>query len=71
MGTRDCIVSDAAKLMARNAGIYGDPVARLRRMARRSAPVTSDFGNRRYLDWFMFISNGVIRSVMRVNQLRN
>jgi hypothetical protein len=66
MNVRKCEISEAAKLMARPAGIYGNAEARIRRMARRSAPVTSEYGNFRYQEWFMFISEGVVQSITRL-----
>ena len=40
----------AAIKQARLIGLYGDTAKRLARAARRSAPFTSELGNRRFLD---------------------
>ena len=50
---REVTISPAAKRAARQAGICGNIEARLRRMARRSAPVTHDAGNRRFREFVL------------------
>lgn len=67
MSRREFIVSEAAVREARSVGLYGETAARLKRMARRSAPFTSKHGNRRFHDFVLDVSDGVIRSVTRLD----
>ncbi len=60
-------ISDHARVEARRAGIYGDVDNRLRRMVRRAAPVTSEFGNRRFQDFVLFVENNVVLDVVRLD----
>lgn len=48
---------------ARSLGVLGDTEARLKRMARRSAPFTSDVGNRRFMNYVLLIEGGTIKDV--------
>lgn len=66
MSTRDVSVSDYAVARGRKQGLYGETSLRLKRMARRSATVTSDHGNRRFHDWFLHIRDGIVLDVTRV-----
>lgn len=66
MGIRTYDVSEDAIEMGREVGLWGDTEKRLQRMARRAAPVTSEYGNRRFNDWFMTIKDGTIQSVTRL-----
>ena len=50
----------------RMQGLFGDTELRLKRILRRSAPVTSPYGNRRFFDWFLAVSDGKIESVTRI-----
>lgn len=63
---REFTITDAAVRQGRDSGLRGDTKIRLQRMARRSAPVTSDFGNRRFHEWFMEVSDGAVRKVTRL-----
>ena len=63
---RNVVISEAAKASARAAGIFGDVSKRLARMARRSAPFTGEYGNRRFNDFVMFIDDGVLIDVVRL-----
>jgi len=67
---REVTISLAAKRSAREAGIFGNVEARLSRMARRSAPVTSDLGNRRFQEFIMQVDDGVMLGVYRVDASR-
>jgi len=40
--------------------------ARIRRMARRSAPVTHEFANRRFEDFLMWVEDGRVLSVFKM-----
>jgi len=65
---REVTISPAAKRAARLIGICGNIEARLRRMARRSAPVTHEFGNRRFQEFVLEIDRGVILAVNRLDR---
>jgi len=60
-------ITDAARASARNAGIYGDLHARLGRMLKRSAITTSEYGNRRFRDFVLDVSDCVVRDVTRID----
>ena len=60
-------VSPQALANAREQGIFGDAETRLMRMAKRSAPVTSEYGNRRFHDFVMYIVDGVMLDITRVD----
>lgn len=51
---------------ARALGMGGDVAARIRRMARRSAPVTHEFANRRFEDFLMWVEDGRVLSVFKM-----
>lgn len=46
-------VSPSALAQAQLLGIFGNKAARLKRMARRAAPFTSELGNRRFEDFVL------------------
>lgn len=48
-------VTPEAVAEAQRLGIYGNPAARLKRMARRAAPFTSRKGNRRFEDFVLAV----------------
>ncbi len=66
MSTRNFEVSVEAVRMGRAYGLYGDTEKRLRRMARRSAPVTSEHGNRRFNEYVLHIVDGTVKAVTRL-----
>ena len=49
-----------AEKQAKALGIYGQVASRLARMARRSAPLTSEFGNRRFYDFALTIEGSQV-----------
>jgi hypothetical protein len=51
---------------ARYLGLYGDTAKRLARAARRSAPLTSELGNRRFLDFALTVEGDRIVGVDRL-----
>ena len=59
-------VADVAIAQGRAIGLAGDVSARLRRMARRSAPITHHDGNRRFDDFILRVENNVVQSVNRI-----
>lgn len=59
--------SPATVRKARTIGIYGNTIARLSRMARRSAPVTNDYGNRRFMSYVLRVEGSTIQDVTYVN----
>lgn len=67
MAFREYDVAPEAVDRGRAAGICGDVAARLRRMARRSAPFTSNYGNRRFQGFVLSVDNGTVRDVRRVD----
>jgi len=56
----------AAIKQARLLGLYGDTGKRLSRAARRSAPFTSELGNRRFLDFALTVEGSEIVWVNRI-----
>jgi hypothetical protein len=64
--SRPIVVSPDAIAQAKLLGIGGDRDKRLRRMARRSAPLTHDKGNRRFGDFVLQVSD---RMVIAINKL--
>ena len=66
MGIRDYSISKDAIAQGRSVGLYGDTAKRLLRMAKRSAPFTSEHGNRRFNDYVMKIENGAVTGVTRI-----
>lgn len=63
---RNYQISKEAIRMGRKHGLYGDTEKRLRRMARRSAPVTSKYGNRRFNDFYLLIADDTVKAVTRL-----
>ena len=63
---REFQITKAAVQQGRSFGLRGQTKLRLQRMARRSAPVTSDFGNGRFHEWFMEVSHGSVVTVTRL-----
>lgn len=66
MRPKDYKVSDDVLSKARYFGIYGNTQARLSRMARRSAPCTSPYGNRRYQHYVLLVDGATIKDVTRI-----
>ena len=66
MAFRSFDVAPEAVVQGRREGLCGDVAARLRRMARRSAPFTGEHGNRRFQDFVLNVENGTVRDVRRV-----
>ena len=64
---REYAVAPQALAQAREIGLWGKTEKRLRRMARRSAPVTCDWGNRRFYDYVLQIEKGTVVAVSLVN----
>lgn len=60
-------ITDAALRAANFAGIYGDAAARVLRMVKRSAPVSNDFGNRRFRNFVFYVADGVVHDVSRLD----
>jgi hypothetical protein len=60
------VVTETAKRQARMLGMGGDLNARLRRMARRSAPLTHPAGNRRFDDFVLQLRDKVVESIDRL-----
>jgi hypothetical protein len=56
---------------ARYFGLYGDTAKRLARMAKRSAPITSPYGNRRFHDFILKIAEGKVLGVSRLYELNS
>ena len=48
---------------ARNAGVCGDVAKRLARMARRAAPFTGDYANRRFNEFGLLVEGDAIVGV--------
>jgi hypothetical protein len=65
--TDDVQISEHARGEAKRAGIYGDVDSRLRRMLRRAAPVTSEYGNRRYQNYILFVQDNIVLDVARLD----
>ncbi|MEJ6846726.1 hypothetical protein [Sinorhizobium fredii] len=59
------VTRDAVR-QGRLAGLYGDTAKRLARMARRSAPVTSEHGNRRFDDFILQVVDDKVLGVTRL-----
>lgn len=66
MRPRKYKVADAVIRKARRYGVYGNTEARLSRMAFRSAPVTSEYGNRRFQSYVLLVENEDIKDVTRI-----
>jgi hypothetical protein len=60
-------VSEQAVKQAREIGLCGEVEKRLARMAKRSAPLTHEEGNRRFGDFVLMVSSD--RKVLAVNRL--
>ena len=58
--------SEEAVIQARKLGLGGDVAARLRRMARRAAPITHDEGNRRFEEFVLLIEDNEVKAVNRL-----
>ena len=67
MAFREYEVTPQAVTLGRNVGLCGDVAKRLARMARRSAPITHESGNRRFDDFVLKIEAGRILSVTRLD----
>jgi hypothetical protein len=52
---------------ARRLGLYGKTESRLSRMARRAAPITCEWGNRRFQDYVLFVEDDQILDVTRLD----
>ncbi|MCL4743857.1 MAG: hypothetical protein KJZ83_00430 [Burkholderiaceae bacterium] len=59
-------MTEEAVQKARYAGLYGDTVKRIARMARRSAPITHERGNWRFNDFILLIEDGRVLDVSRI-----
>jgi hypothetical protein len=59
-------VSEDAVRQAREIGLCGEVAKRLARMAKRSAPLTHEEGNRRFGDFVLRVED---RCVVAVNRL--
>jgi hypothetical protein len=59
-------VPDVVVGKARRIGVYGNTRARLSRMAYRSAPITSEYGNRRFHGFVLLVQGDVIKDVTRL-----
>lgn len=66
MSVRNFEISAEAIRMGRAYGLYGDTEKRLRRMARRAAPITSEHGNRRFNEYVLLIVDGTVKAVTRL-----
>lgn len=64
---REFTVTPSALDDARNIRMGGDPEKRLVRMARRSAPMTHEAGNRRFLDFILQVEGQSITGVSRLD----
>lgn len=67
MKFRHYTIEDSVAAQARSQGVYGETKRRVLRMARRSSAVTSEFGNRRFLDFILAIEGEAIQQVTRIN----
>ena len=67
MNFRQYEATQQAVSEARNAGVFGETEKRLKRMARRAAPVTHPAGNRRYLDFVLLVKDGIVSGVTRLS----
>ena len=63
---REYRATDDAIRQGRLVGVYGDTAKRLSRMARRSAPVTSEIGNRRFNDFVLSVDGDQVVWVERM-----
>lgn len=59
-------VTPAAVAKAKFIGLAGDYGKRLVRMAKRSAPVTHELGNRRFDDFVLRVNDRVVCDVNRL-----
>lgn len=53
---------------ARSVGVYGNTRKRLSRMARQSAPFTSDRGNRRFDDFVLAVQDDRVVWIERIEE---
>lgn len=62
----DIEVTPEAVRDAKQIQLGGDAVARLKRMAEKSAPVTHEFGNRRFDQFVLLVKDGKVLGVDRL-----
>jgi len=60
-------VTEQAVIDGRKIGLCGDIAARIRRMARQSAPITHEQGNCRFDNFVMLISGGEVLHINRMH----
>ncbi len=68
MGFKAFQVTEQAIAQGRRIGLYGATDKRLARMARRSAPLTSDLGNRRFHDFALTVDGEKVVWVERLRE---
>lgn len=64
---REYKVTPFAAKAAREIGLCGNIANRLSRMARRSAPITCGYGNRRFQDFVLLVEGDEILNVVRLD----
>jgi hypothetical protein len=64
-GFRDVEIDPIVIVQARQVGLIGNVERRVRRMAKYSAPITHQEGNRRYESFILRIEKGVVKSLRR------
>jgi hypothetical protein len=64
---REYDVTPQAIAQAKALGLWGFTTKRVQRMARRSTPVTTDWGNRRFYDYVLNIQGDKVLSVTRID----
>ena len=69
MRFKQYVATPTAVAQARSLGLFGSTSIRLSRMAKRSAPFTSSFGNRRYEDYILTVEDHQIVEVNRLEQM--
>jgi|HigsolmetaAR206D_1030411.scaffolds.fasta_scaffold02265_10 hypothetical protein len=69
MGFRQYEVTEQAIRQAKAAGLCGDVEKRIARMARRAAPFTHEYGNWRFEDFVLFIKDGKVLDVTRLDMV--
>ena len=67
MSFRQYRVVPEAVRRARDLGLYGDTAKRLARAARRSAPLTSELGNRRFWNLALVVDQDTVVWVNRLD----
>jgi hypothetical protein len=60
-------VTPEAVANGRREGLSGDIAKRIARMARRSAPVTHECGNRRFHDFVLHVADGRVLDITRLD----